>query len=133
MWQVRILSSRPKTILEFGKRGTRLAMPKTICAPDSLSLKPGSEATEGVLDSGVLGRPACYPWAGLMGHEDMKAEDCIRVRIGLYLAWKASLATDYEDSFLFNRLYVNPRSPLCLYKPEGLVRKAYTHYHSHIG
>ena len=30
--------------------GTRLAMPKTICAPDSSSLKPGSRATEGVLD-----------------------------------------------------------------------------------
>ena len=30
--------------------GTRLAMPKTTCALDSLSLKPGSGATEGVLD-----------------------------------------------------------------------------------
>ena len=30
--------------------GTRLGMPKTICAPDSSSLKPGSGATEGVLD-----------------------------------------------------------------------------------
>ena len=30
--------------------GTRLAMPKTICAPDSSSLKPGSGAIEGVLD-----------------------------------------------------------------------------------
>ena len=30
--------------------GTCLAMPKTICAPDSSSLKPGSGATEGVLD-----------------------------------------------------------------------------------
>ena len=33
----------------FGGR-TRLGMPKTICAPDSSSLKPGSGATEGVLD-----------------------------------------------------------------------------------
>ena len=33
----------------YGK-GTRLAMPKTICAPDSSLLKPGSGATEGVLD-----------------------------------------------------------------------------------
>ena len=33
----------------FGK-GTRLAMPRTICAPDTSSLKPGSGATEGVLD-----------------------------------------------------------------------------------
>ena len=30
--------------------GTRLAMPKTICAPDTLSLKPGSGATKGVID-----------------------------------------------------------------------------------
>ena len=30
--------------------GTRLAMSKTIRAPDSSSLKPGSGATEGVLD-----------------------------------------------------------------------------------
>ena len=30
--------------------GTRLAMPKTICVPDSSSLKPGSGVTEGVLD-----------------------------------------------------------------------------------
>ena len=30
--------------------GTCLAMPKAICAPDSSSLKPGSGATEGVLD-----------------------------------------------------------------------------------
>ena len=34
---------------EIGE-GTRLAMPKTICVPDSSSLKPGSGATEGVLD-----------------------------------------------------------------------------------
>ena len=33
----------------FGGR-TRLAMPKTIYAPDSSSLNPGSGATEGVLD-----------------------------------------------------------------------------------
>src|SRR3954466_12314381 len=30
--------------------GTRLAMPKKICASDTSSLKPGSGATEGVLD-----------------------------------------------------------------------------------
>ena len=34
---------------EFGE-GTRLATPKTIRTPDSSSLKPGSGATEGVLD-----------------------------------------------------------------------------------
>ena len=35
--------------------GTRLAMPKTICVPDSSSLKPGAGATEGVLDEGGSG------------------------------------------------------------------------------
>ena len=42
------------TILVFkifhGVGGTRLAMPKTTCAPDSSLLKPGSGATKGVLD-----------------------------------------------------------------------------------
>ena len=42
--------------------GTRLAMPKTIYAPDSSSLKPGSGATEGVLDKGVSGQPAYILW-----------------------------------------------------------------------
>ena len=39
-----------KIYLEVFREGTRLAMPKTIYAPDSSSLKPGSGATEGVLD-----------------------------------------------------------------------------------
>ena len=38
--------------------GTRLAMPKTICALDTSSLMPGSGATEGVLDKGVPERSA---------------------------------------------------------------------------
>ena len=48
--------AEPDTILVFKifyevfGGGTRLAMPKTICASDSSSLKPGSGATEGVLD-----------------------------------------------------------------------------------
>ena len=41
-----------------------------------------------------------------MGCEDTKTEDCTPVRMGLSLAWKASLATEYEDSFLCNRPYV---------------------------
>ena len=43
--------------------GTRLAMPKTICAPDTLSLKTGSGATKGVLDYGVLECPGYVIWA----------------------------------------------------------------------
>ena len=55
--------AEPDTILVFKiylgvfGEGTRLAIPKTICAPDSSSLKPGSGATEGVLDYGVHGQP----------------------------------------------------------------------------
>ena len=52
--------------------GTRLAMPKTICALDTALMKPGSGATKGVLDKGVLGRPDYVTWAGLMGHEDTR-------------------------------------------------------------
>ena len=49
-----VLQSRTRSLFKdyfevFGG-GTRLAMPKTICAPDTSSLKPGSGATEGVLD-----------------------------------------------------------------------------------
>ena len=39
-----------KIYFEVFGEGTLLAMPKTICMPDSSSLKPGSRATEGVLD-----------------------------------------------------------------------------------
>ena len=51
-----ICFAEPDTILGFKilygvfEEGTRLAMLKTICAPDSSSLKSGSGATEGVLD-----------------------------------------------------------------------------------
>ena len=39
-----------KIYFEVFGEGTRLAMPKTICASDTSSLKPSSGATEGVLD-----------------------------------------------------------------------------------
>ena len=42
--------------------GNRLAIAKTICAPDSSSLKPGSGATEGVLDYGVFGQSNYILW-----------------------------------------------------------------------
>ena len=54
------LNGKPNTALliryfeEIGG-GTRLAMPKTICAPNTSSLKPSSGATEGDPDYGVLG------------------------------------------------------------------------------
>ena len=57
LWQyVETYFAEPDTIFVFKifyevlEGGIRLAMPKTICAPDSSSLKPGLGATEGVLD-----------------------------------------------------------------------------------
>ena len=49
------LNGKPSMTLQIRRfevfRGrTRLAMPNTIGAPDTSSLKPGSGATEGVLD-----------------------------------------------------------------------------------
>ena len=63
-----ICLAEPDTILVFGSYlevfgdGTRLAMPKTICTPDSSSLKPGSGATEGFLDKGVSRQPDYILW-----------------------------------------------------------------------
>ena len=48
--RVRTLSFRPKAILKYSERGTRLAMSKTIYTPDTSSLKPGLGAIEGVMD-----------------------------------------------------------------------------------
>ena len=54
-----------------------------------------------------------------MGRNGTKTEDSTRVRIGLSMTWKASLATNYEDSFLCNRpcvtldpshVYINQRA-----------------------
>ena len=72
--------------------GTRLAMLKTICVPDTSSLKPGLGATQGVLNYGVPGRPGYVIWAGLMGREDTSSKTFSRVRVGLSFAWMASLA-----------------------------------------
>ena len=51
-----------------------------------------------------------YPGSGPL-YGDTKAEDSTRVRMGLSLAWKASLVTKYEDFFLCNRPYVTLDPP----------------------
>ena len=61
----------------------------------------------------------------------MKAEDYTRVPIGLYLAWKASLATDYEDSFLCNRLCVTLALSGVYKNRRVLVRRTNNHYNNH--
>ena len=75
----------------FGE-GTLLAISKTNCAPDSSSLKPGSGATEGVLDKGVSGQPDYILLVELLDYEDTRLKTSSRVRVGLSFAWKASLA-----------------------------------------
>ena len=52
----------------------------------------------GCLDSRTI------PSAGLLDYEDTRLKTSSRVRKGLSLAWKASLASQYEDSFLCNQL-----------------------------
>ena len=43
--------------LEYSEEEPALQCRRQDCAPDSSSLKPGSGATEGVLDKGVSGQP----------------------------------------------------------------------------
>ena len=43
--------------LEYSEMEPALQCRRQDCAPDSSSLKPGSGATEGVLDKGVSGQP----------------------------------------------------------------------------
>ena len=107
-----ICFAEPDTILMFKiyfgvfGEGTRIAMPKTICAPDSSSLKPGSGVTEGVLDLGVLGQP---DYMRMPDYWTMKMQDR---RLRPVSRWDSPLRGrqawrfGYEDSFLYNRLCV---------------------------
>ena len=97
-----ICFAEPDTILVFNiyfgvfGEGSRLAMPKTICAPDSSSLKPGSGATEGPELRGprIAG---LYALAGLLDYKDTRLKTPSHVRMGLSLAWKASLGIQRES------------------------------------
>ena len=82
------------------REGSRLAMPKTIYMPDTSSLKPGSGATEGVLDKGVLERPTCWTSAGLMGYEDTRPKTLTRVRMDSpwrgWQAWRSDMKIPFS-------------------------------------
>ena len=86
--------------------GTRLAMPKTICASDSSSLKPGLGATEGVLDKGVSGQPDCIHRPD---YRSVKMQDS---RLRLVSGWDSPLRgrqawqLGYVDLLLCKRLCV---------------------------
>ena len=66
-----------------------------------------------------------------MGCEDTKTEDYTRVQMGLSLAWKASLATEYVDSFLCNRPCVTLDPPGVYINKRVLVRRTNNHYNNH--
>ena len=110
MWKL-ILQSRTLLLVftifyEGLGGGTRLAMPKTICAPDSSSLKPGSGLLRESWIRGCSGSRT-IPSAGLLDYEDTRLKTSSRVRMGLSLAWKASLAMRiFKISYHCNRLYV---------------------------
>ena len=91
-----IYLAEPDTVLVFGiyfevfGDGTRLAMPKTIYAMDSSSLKPGLGATKGVLDKGVFGQPDYILWADCW---TMKIQDRrLRPMSGWYSPWRGGQA-----------------------------------------
>ena len=66
-----------------------------------------------------------------MGCKDTKTEDSTRVRIGLSLAWKASLATTYGDSFLCNRPCVTlDPSRVYINRRDRFVDRLNAHNHS---
>ena len=88
--------AEPDTVLVFRINfgvfggGTRLTMPKTIYAPDSSSLKPGSGATEGVLDKVVSGQPDHILWPN---YWTMKIQDRrLHPVSGWDSPWRGSLA-----------------------------------------
>ena len=95
-----IYFAEPDTILAFTifyelfGGGTHLAMPKTICAPDSSSFKPGSGATEGVLDKGVSGQPDYVLW---LDYWTMKIQDRrLRPVSGWDSPWRGRQAWRFE-------------------------------------
>ena len=113
------LSLCSRSSMEYSEGEPALQGRRQTCAPDSSSLKPGSGATEGVLDYGVLGCPGYVMWARQMGCEDTRQKTFPCVRIVLSFAWTASLASGCVVSFLYKPTLYNPRPLRCLYKLEG--------------
>ena len=70
--------------------GTRLAMPKTILRAGLIFIE---SLVQGLLrESWIRGAPLAglSPLDGLLDYEDTRLKTSSRVRMGLYLAWKAS-------------------------------------------
>ena len=70
--------------------GTRLAMPKTILRAGLIIIEAWFRGYCASLGLGGLQTAELSPLAGLLYYEDTRLKTSSRVRMGLYLAWKAS-------------------------------------------
>ena len=70
--------------------GTRLAMPKTILRAGLIVIEACFRGYSGSPGLGGLWTAGLSPLAGLLDYEDTRLKTSSRVRMGLYLAWKAS-------------------------------------------
>ena len=70
--------------------GTRLAMPKTILRAGLIVIEAWFRGYCGSPGLGGLRTAVLSPLAGLLDYEDTRLKTSSRVRMGLYLAWKAS-------------------------------------------
>ena len=70
--------------------GTRLAMPKTTLRAELIVIEAWFGGYRGSPGLGGLRTARLYPLAGLLDYEDTRLKTSSRVRMGLYLAWKAS-------------------------------------------
>ena len=73
----------------FGE-GTRLAMPKTILHAGLIIIEAWFRGYSGSPGLGGLRTARLSPLVGLLDYEDIRLKTSSRVRMGLYLAWKAS-------------------------------------------
>ena len=104
----------------FGE-GTRLAMPKIILRAGLIVIEAWFRGYRGSPGLGGTRTAGLCTTSGLLKHEDTRLKTSYRVRMGLSLAWKASLAIRILYFLPYNRLHVNPSPLRCLYKPERLV------------
>ena len=70
--------------------GTRLTMPKTTLRSGLIVIEAWFRGYCGSPGLGGLRTAGLYPLAGLLDYEDTRLKTSSRVRMGLYLAWKAS-------------------------------------------
>ena len=88
--QGRTLSSYFNFFCHVFGEGTRLAMPKTILRAGLIVIEAWFRGYYGSPGLGGLRTAGLSPLAGLLDYEDTRLKTSSRVRMGLYLAWKAS-------------------------------------------